>query len=107
MSTQRYLTAREAAEALDVTPATLYAYVSRGLIRSEQTGTSKRSRRYHSEDIARLRERKSQRRDPSEVAGRALYLGEPVLESAITLIGDGRFFYRGRDALAFAAQHTV
>jgi citrate synthase len=31
----RYLTAKEAADALDISLSTLYAYVSRGLIRSE------------------------------------------------------------------------
>ena len=48
--TPAYLTAREAAAELSVTPATLYAYVSRGLIRSEAVGDS-RSRRYRADDI--------------------------------------------------------
>ena len=34
-SAELYLSAREAAAELAVSPATLYAYVSRGLIRSE------------------------------------------------------------------------
>lgn len=38
METRRYLTAREAAAELGVTLATLYAYVSRGLIGSEPAG---------------------------------------------------------------------
>ncbi|MGH6974351.1 MAG: helix-turn-helix domain-containing protein, partial [Stellaceae bacterium] len=44
------LTAAEAARALGVTPATLYAYVSRGLIRSERAGG--RARRYAAADVA-------------------------------------------------------
>ena len=34
----QYLTAKEAAAELGITTATLYAYVSRGLIRSEEGG---------------------------------------------------------------------
>ena len=44
-----YLDAREAAAELAISPATLYAYVSRGLVRSEPGETS-RSRRYRAED---------------------------------------------------------
>jgi citrate synthase len=48
----RYLAAREAAEELGVSLATLYAYVSRGMIRSEAAGG--RSRRYRAQDVRRL-----------------------------------------------------
>jgi citrate synthase len=99
MGENRYLTAREAAGELGISTATLYAYVSRGLIRSEATGGKRRDRRYRAEDVGRLRERKEQRRDPARVARGALDWGTPVLESAITLIADGRVYYRGRDAV--------
>ncbi len=99
MGEDRYLTAREAAGELGISTATLYAYVSRGLIRSEATGGKRRDRRYRAEDVIRLRERKEQRRDPARVARSALDWGTPVMESAITLIADGRVYYRGRDAV--------
>src|SRR5262249_59015641 len=41
-----YLSAAEAAHGLGVTLPTLYAYVSRGLVRSERVGQA-RARRYH------------------------------------------------------------
>ena len=41
MGEGRYLTARRAAEELGVSLATLYAYVSRGMIRSEAGGGSR------------------------------------------------------------------
>ncbi len=44
MRLARYMTAQEAAEALNVSIATVYAYVSRGLIRSEPGGTNSRAR---------------------------------------------------------------
>jgi citrate synthase len=101
----RYLTAREAAEELGVSLATLYAYVSRGRIRSEAAGG--RGRRYRAEDVRRLRERKERRRDPDAVVEGALSWGTPVMESAITLVTDDGLYYRGRDAVALSAGSTV
>src|SRR5580693_8007223 len=95
----RHLTAQEAARALDVTRATLYAYTSRGQLRSEPVPGQPRERRYYREDIDRLRERKEARRDPSKAAARGLDWGSPVLESGITLIQDGKLYYRGQDVL--------
>src|SRR3712207_4850334 len=103
MGERRYLTARRAAEELGVSLATLYAYVSRGMIRSEAAGGSRRSRRYRAEDVRRLKERKERRRDPDRVVEDALHWGTPVMESAITLITDDGLYYRGRDAVVLAA----
>jgi citrate synthase len=98
-----YLTASEAAAALGVRLQTLYAYVSRGLIRSEAAGG--RARRYHAEDIAALRRQRE--RDPGEAAQAALSFGAPVLDSAITLILDDRLYYRGQDACLLARQASI
>ena len=99
--------AREAAEELGVSVATLYAYVSRGMIRSEAAGGSGRRRRYRAEDVRRLKERKERRRDPDAVVEDALSWGTPVLESEITLVTDDGLYYRGRDAVALSAGSTV
>ena len=40
-----YLTAKEAAEMLGISVATLYAYVSRGMLQSEATEGKSRARR--------------------------------------------------------------
>ena len=48
-----YLSAREASAELAISQATLYAYVSRGLIRSEPSEDS-RSHRYRAEDVRTL-----------------------------------------------------
>ena len=106
MVSQRYLSAKEAAEKLNITAATLYAYVSRGLLRSEATD-DKRQRRYYAEDVEKLLTRREARRNPDSVAKEALQWGAPVLESAITLIADGRFYYRGHDALELAQTATA
>ncbi|MBI3302527.1 MAG: citrate synthase family protein [Deltaproteobacteria bacterium] len=107
MAKGHYLTAQEAAEELGVSAATLYAYVSRGLIRSEPTDGKKRVRRYYWEDVQRLKERKELRRNPAKLAEKALHWGVPVLDSAITLIANGRLFYRGHDVLALATTRTI
>jgi len=52
---KRYLTAKEATDILGVTAATLYAYVSRGLVRSEATDVDSRARRYNADDVLRLK----------------------------------------------------
>jgi len=94
---ERYLSAGRAAEELGVSVATLYAYVSRGMIRSEAVEGKKRNRRYRGEDVRRLKERKERRRDPEGVVEGALRWGTPVMESGITLIEDGELYYRGRE----------
>jgi citrate synthase len=105
MGEERYLGAHRAAEELGISLATLYAYVSRGMIRSEAAGG--RRRRYRAEDVRRLKERKERRRDPDRVVEDALHWGTPVVESAITLIEAGGLYYRGRDAVALAAGSTI
>ncbi len=107
MSKERYLTARQAANELGISLATLYAYVSRGLVRSEATGGDPRTRRYRLEDVQKLKERKEQQRNPGKVAESALHWGSPVMESALTLIAGGRLYYQGHDAVHLATTHSV
>src|SRR5687767_12630186 len=97
-----YLTASAAAKRLGVTRATLYAYVSRGSIRSRSLA-GRRDRQYFAEDVERLLKRASGRRDPTRVASQALGVqGLPVLASGLSLIEAGRLYYRGKDALELA-----
>jgi citrate synthase len=118
MMTTDYLTAKEVAAELGISLPTLYAYVSRGLIRSEEAGGKTRAKRYRREDVEGLRARKEMRHHPevamgsvTETATRsalqsALHWGAPLLESGITLIDNGRLFYRGHDAIALPDAHT-
>lgn len=102
-----YLSAKAAAGLLGVSVQTLYSYVSRGLIRSEETGESKRTRRYLAEDVQNLVQRKEGRRSPEKMVSDALRWGSPIMESAITLIAGGRFYYRGMDATVLARRRSV
>jgi citrate synthase len=101
-----YLSAVEAANRLGVSRQTLYAYVSRGLLRAHETNDP-RQRRYASEAVARLAAERRRGRRPKEVAKATLDWGLPVLESAITLIQDGSLFYRGVDAVTLAQDATL
>jgi citrate synthase len=98
----RYLSSDDACALLGIKPATLYAYVSRGLVRSESSNESTRERRYLAEDVEALAQRKAARKDPATVARGALDWGSPLLDSELTLIDGQRLYYRGLDAAALA-----
>ncbi|MEM9487667.1 MAG: citrate synthase family protein [Myxococcota bacterium] len=100
-----FLSAREAATLLDVKLPTLYAYVSRGLVRSV-AGAKGRPRRYARADIERLKARRDARRGHGAVAAGALRWGEPVLDSAITEIAPSGHRYRGHGARELAAERS-
>lgn len=102
-----WMEATEAIDLLGVSRATLYAYVSRGRIRSEPTASGDRRRRYSRDDIERLVARTRERRNPAKAAEQALHWGLPILESAITLIADERIYYRGHDANELARTASV
>ncbi|NHL67189.1 helix-turn-helix domain-containing protein [Burkholderia ambifaria] len=100
------LSAPEAAGILGVSMSTLYAYVSRGLLRSLPDGASKR-RRYDADEVRLLARRRADAKRAGGVAERSLDWGVPVLESRITQIADGRLHYRGADAIALANDATL
>ena len=93
-----YLSSEQAAHALGVRKATLYSYVSRGLIQSFDD-MPRRGRKFRRSDIERLARRQTAQRKPRQAARNALDWGLPVLESGLTLIENGKLYYRG---VAFA-----
>ena len=95
------MTSAEACARLGIKPATLYTYVSRGLIRSV-AGEDRRTRHYMAEDVARVAAHAEARRGHRAVAAGALRFGEPVLDTKITSAGPVRLLYRGRDAVDLA-----
>jgi citrate synthase len=102
-----WMSAADAATLLGVSRTTLYAYVSRGFIRSQATPGPSRERRYSRDDVERLQRRTEGRRNPDKAAAHALQWGMPVLESAIALIDGQRLYYRGHDALALARTRSI
>jgi citrate synthase len=88
----QFLDTAEAARRLGVKPATLYAYVSRGLLRRHRDPATRRSM-FRPEEIDALRRQSH----PPRPAG-----DEVTFESAITVLGVDRPYYRGVDALTLA-----
>ncbi|MEV4009256.1 citrate synthase [Nonomuraea angiospora] len=86
-----WIDAATASERLGVKPATLYAYVSRGVLQRRHSDDGRRSL-FSAEEIERLARRGRPRSQPPEL----------VIESAITALGVDRPHYRGLDALGLA-----
>ncbi|MFZ5638826.1 MAG: citrate synthase family protein [Pseudomonadota bacterium] len=92
------LTARETCRLLGISQATLYAYVSRGLLES-RPGPDHRTRLYPRLDVERLAQRKQVGRSAAAAAAHSLDRGLPVLETRISLIRPDGPYYRGRSAV--------
>ncbi|MBD9436637.1 citrate synthase family protein [Pseudoxanthomonas sp. PXM03] len=93
------LSARDTCRLLGISRATLYAYVSRGLLES-RPGKDHRSRLYLRQDVERLAQRKQVGRGAARGAAQSLDRGLPVLETRISLIRPDGPYYRGRSAIA-------
>jgi citrate synthase len=98
---REFLSARQVCARLGIKPQTLYAYVSRGLVRSVAAGRG-RARAYLTEDVERLKARHDARAGHGPVAGAALRWGEPVLDTTITGIDARGPRYRGHVATELA-----
>ncbi len=99
---------RDAALAmLGVRPQTLYAYVSRRLVRARADAANPRRSQYSGHDLLALVARKRGSRRRVDIATGAIAWGEPVLESAISTVRHGRLIFRGQDAAAFAVRATL
>jgi len=81
----RLLTTAEVARRLDVQPATVYAYVSRGLLTNVG---GRRASRFAQDEVERLVRRGREGRRPSGAIER--------INTAITLLSDDGPAYRGR-----------
>ncbi|WP_326638443.1 citrate synthase [Nonomuraea fuscirosea] len=86
-----WIDAATASERLGVKPATLYAYVSRGVLQRRHGEDGRRSL-FSAEEIERLARRGRPRNQRPEL----------VIESAITALGVDRPYYRGLDVLSLA-----
>lgn len=100
VSRELYLSAEETAATLGISVATIYAYVSRGMIRSQRVVGTKR-RLYWRGDVERLR--RAEARPPIEGE-----LPERLVESTkLTLLTPGGHYYRGVSALRLAKHATL
>ncbi len=96
-----YVLASDALRILGVRRQTLYAYVSRGWIRSvAQPG--RRDRLYLRHDVEKTRGRSLARSGHGPVAASAMNWGEPIIPTSITEITPQGHLYRGKSALQLA-----
>jgi citrate synthase len=112
----RRLTSAEAAEQLGVKPSTLYAYVSRGVLTRIRTPAGST---FDPQEVARVarsgRHRPEERTVPGPAAddvgprrgpSRRSEEADPVFVTELTLISQGRLFYRGLDAVELSRSRT-
>jgi len=94
-SDENYLTTAEVARRLNVQPATIYAYVSRGQLTSVRA-RGKRGSLFAKEEVERL-------------AGRQVEHPGVVerIETELTLLQDDELYYRGRSARQLTRTNTV
>ncbi|GLZ12438.1 citrate synthase [Actinomadura sp. NBRC 104425] len=90
-----WIDAAAAARRLGVKPATLYSYVSRGVLRRRRDCGGRRSL-FDAAEVEQLARRGRPRRPPAPA--------ELVIESSVTALGADRPYYRGRDALELAGE---
>ncbi|WP_426756499.1 citrate synthase [Myxococcus sp. Y35] len=104
---EELLPAAQAAALLGVKRATLYTYVSRGLVRCvPERGT--KENRYVRSDLERLKARHDARAGHAAVASGALRWGEPVIDSSVSRVGAEGLAYRGHHSavtLAVEGRH--
>jgi citrate synthase len=107
------LSSAEAATRLGVKPATLYAYVSRGLLRSQRAPDG-RTTTFDPAEVERLA-RRGRRRGRLDPAGTAAPpagppapspVGDLVIASELTSIDGGVLRYRGLDASELAGRYS-
>jgi citrate synthase len=90
---KKYCTSEEVQHILGITAGTVYSYVSRGMLRSEQSSENARQRVYHTEDVRKLLEKRT---------GGTTQASGDVLETSITRVTENGLQYRGVDVRKLA-----
>ena len=101
-----WLTRAEALSALGIRAQTLYAYVSRGQVGRRVDPLDPRRSLYRGDDVVALIRKRRRGRRPAVIAASAIAWGEPVIETAISTVVQGRLVYRGQDAAVWC-EHAL
>jgi citrate synthase len=94
---REWIGASEAAQRLGIKPASLYSYVSRGVL-TPRRGADGRASLFDAAEIVGLARRGRPRRAPGGA--------ELVIESELTEISDDRLRFRGHDAIVLATSRS-
>lgn len=92
---------------LGVRKQTLYAYVSRGQIEVRWDPEHTSRKLYRATDISALTKRRDLGRARKNIAASTMAWGEPIIDTHISTIVRGRLYFRGKDAIQFAATATL
>ncbi|MEM7498896.1 MAG: citrate/2-methylcitrate synthase [Pseudomonadota bacterium] len=92
---------------LGVRPQTLYAYVSRSLLRAESDPQDARRSLYPRREVEALARRHRRPRARARVAAGAIRWGEPVMETAISGVREGVLYFGESPAHECAATMTL
>lgn len=106
-STGELLSAEEAAARLGVQRATLYAYVSRGLLTALADPQQPKRSRYSAYEVERLLAATPARGRAPPAPQAALYEGWPLVDTALTGVVDGVLVMRGQPLVAWAAHASL
>jgi len=101
LDSRLYLTAQEAASTLGISIASLYSYVSRGLIKS-QSADGSRSKGYLRSDIAALKNKQRGAKDDPN-----FFFSPDLKKDRITQITKSGPIYRGKLAASLARTETL
>jgi citrate synthase len=104
---KKWIDRSAALERLMVKPQTLYAYVSRGLIRMEPDPADARRSLYSAEDIKVIATRNARGRKRSSIAASSMAWGEPAIATSLSMVHQGKLHYRGLDASALSSNATL
>lgn len=102
-----WITAEQALQVLQVRPQTLYAQVSRHAIRSRPDPTDPRRSLYHAQDVQQQAARRAGRRRDQAIAAATIRWGDPVLDTGLSTVSEGRLCFRGRDAVDWSRSATL
>lgn len=101
-----HYTAEQAATRLGISKKSLYAYVSRGLVRATSAGG--RRKHYNADDVDGLWRAQQERHNPEHVARHTLdWHGHPVMPSALSTVGPHTLCYRGKPIEALVEELSM
>lgn len=104
---RRWIGRNEALDRLGIKTQTLYAYVSRGRIIARPDPADSRRSLYDAEAIDRLSRGEVPAPRPVVAPDRSGTRGEADIVSSLSVVADGRLFYRGLDAVQLSQQATL
>jgi citrate synthase len=106
-STVALLSSQDASTRLGISKASLYAYVSRGMLSAVTDSDDPRQSRYSSFEIEGLLLRKQQGRKAPTCPQAALTDGWSLVDTCISGVVDNKLVYRGHDAVTWAKRATL